>query len=198
MNTLTIVSTPALKVGDDEKVISWARRSTEKTPVAVDQRYRGVTLKASALKVPNEACNSKFHMLLQNTVYDLANARFIDWVKDNMMQHEMDEELLTLDSVLMFWAEERQRQVIDGDSIKAWLLKSYTYTQNLGEKQQLAWARTVPKIAAPGYRGLIAKDIANAILAKIAEEDHEHPACVFIMQRLNNITEAAPEDADAY
>ena len=142
MTKVQIVSTPALKIADSERVIAWARRSTEKTPVAVEQRYRAVTIKADSLKIPLDTCSSKFYTLLQSTVHDLADVRFQAWVKDNMNEIEMESDILSLDSVLAFWAAEKQRMVVDGEQIKLWLLKSETY-ENLSESQKLVWARTL-------------------------------------------------------
>ena len=184
--TVQIVSVPPTKIADTEHVVSWERRSTEKNPVAQDQRYRGVVIPAAALKVPDDACKSKFAMLLQSTIHRLADASFTAWVKDKMQETQMPAALLTVDAVLAYWAEEKQRQSVDGDKILAWLPTSELW-KVLNEKQQITWKTLLPKVAAPSYKQIIKQDEAAVIITRIPEADHQHPVAVFILQRCNNV-----------
>ena len=184
--TVQIVSVPPVKVADTDRVVSWSRRSTEKTPVVAEMRYRAVIVPAASLKVPDDACRSKFASLLQSTIHDLADARFQAHIKDQMHATEMPAALLSLDNVLAFWAEEKQRATVDAAKIIEWLKASATF-KTLSLAQQAGWLNRLPKIAAPSYKGLINKEQAAAIISKISEDDTEHAVCVFCMTRLNNI-----------
>lgn len=184
--TVQIVSVPPVKVADDEQVIAWSRRSTDKTPVPAEQRYRGIVIKRAALAVPTDAASSKFHRVLQATINDLAEAMFVAWVKDNMHTLEYEVSRMTLDNVLTFWAEEKQRTAIDGDKIVEWLKESATL-KVMPEAKKKVWLSKIPKIAAPSYKQTFTKEQAAAIVAQIAEADVEHPAAVFVLQRANNI-----------
>ncbi len=68
----------------DHITISWARRSTEKNPVAEHERYRGIEVPAALLAIAPEDCRSKFQQLLQSTIHSLADAKFTHWLKENM------------------------------------------------------------------------------------------------------------------
>lgn len=183
---LQVVSTPPLQVKETERVVAWSRRSTEKTPVKESERYRGTVVPANLLAIPDAACSSKFQRLLQATVYDLADAKFAEYTKERMMETEMPVGLLSLDSILSYWAEEKQRQLIDGEKIIAWLKQSKTFAA-LNDKQKVGWLREVPKIAAPGYKMQWQKKDAAAVVAKLHDEELEHPVAVFIATRCNNI-----------
>lgn len=190
--TLQIISTPPLQVAETDMVVCWSRRSTEKNPVAAAERYRGVTIKRAVLAVPAEKCNSAFHALLQSTIHNLADAAFTAWVKDKMQETQAPTSLLTLNNVLAFWAEEKQRQVIDGEKIAEWLKTSATYA-SLNEQQKKGWLNKLPKIAAPSYAMAFAKEQAAAIVSKLHADDLEHPACVFVAMRCNNVISKEPE-----
>lgn len=193
IKTLQVVSTPPLKLAEDEHTIEWSRRSTDKNPVATSERYRGVVIKRSALAVPADACSSKFSRLLQQTVNSLADAHFTTWVKDRMSETQIPAALLTLDSVLAYWAEEKQRTSIDGSAITAFLQQCKTFA-TLNAEQRKGWLNKLPKIAAPAYKQLFTQEQAATIVSRIVDEDTEHPAAVFIIQRCNNILNATSEE----
>jgi hypothetical protein len=183
---LQVVSVPPLKVADTERVVSWSRRNTEKTPVPETERYRAVVVAASTLKVPNDACHSPFYSLLQSTIHDLADATFQAWVRDNMLATTMDAGRLSLDKVLAFWAEEKQRTTVDAEKIIAFLKTSATF-KGFATNKQKTWLHRIPKIAAPAYRGSIDQEDAAAIIAQIHDDDLADPVAVYIIQRCNNI-----------
>lgn len=191
---LQIVSVPPVQVKDTERVIAWSRRSTEKTPVPATERYRGTVVPTKMLKLPEAACSSKFQRLLQSTIYDLADAKFTEYVKERMHEIEMPASLLSLDNVLAFWAEEKQRNLIDADKIVAWLKDSKTLAALPAAKRGI-WLSKVPKIAAPGYKMQWTKPDAASLIAKLQDDELEHPVAVFIATRCNNILAAESQEA---
>jgi hypothetical protein len=184
-----IVSVPPVAVKADERIISWSRRSTKQNPVEQCDRYRGIVVKADSLLVPADACNSKFYNLLQTTIHALADACFTDWVRDNMHTLTVETSRFCLDRVLAFWADERQRLTVDAEKIIAFLKDSATMAK-FDEAKRKAWLHRVPKIAAPGYAGLVSKEQAAAIIAQVADSDLENPVCIFIITRCNTILNA--------
>lgn len=186
---LQVVSTPSLKVADTEHVISWSRRSTEKTPVAETERYRAVTVSKDSLKVPHDACNSTFYALLQSTVHKLADASFAAWATDNMMATSVDAARFSLPQILAFWADKKAAETVDAAKIVAFLKTSATLA-SLPEKLQAVWLSKLPKIAAPSYKQTFTKEQCAAIVAKIVEADTDNAVCIFIMQRANNVIAA--------
>lgn len=194
-----ITSVAPTVVKPDHITISWARRSTEKNPVKESERYRGIEVAASLLAIEPQDCRSKFTQLLQSTIHSLADAKFTAWVKDNMAATEVAIEQFNLDNVLLFWAEEKQRAAIDADKVTAWLKDSATL-KALPEAKRDSWLKLLPKIAAPNYRvsGNFTPASAATIVAKIAEEDTDHPVCIFVMTRCNSVMNAPVTQADAF
>jgi hypothetical protein len=192
--TVQIVSTPPLKVADAEIVVCWSRRSTEKNPVEVTQRYRGVVIPRAMLEVPADSVSSKFQKLLQFTIYDLADKKLTEYVKDRMHEITMPLALLSLDSILAFWAEEKQRQSIDAEKITEWLKQSKTLAA-LPAATQKVWLVKLPKIAAPSYKLQWKQGEAAAVISKLHAEELEHPVAVFIATRCNNVLTEESEEA---
>lgn len=194
--SIQIVSVAPATTPENHTTVSWIRRSTATNPVATEQRYRGVTIHSSLLQIPDGSTTSKFSTLLQNTIYDLAAAKFQDYIKERMHETTMPEAVLSLDSVLAFWAEEKQRQTVDAEKITAWLKGSETLAA-LPANAQTVWLTKLPKIAAPSYRNLFTKAQAAAIVSKIADSDLESPIAAFIANRCNVII-ADVSMADAF
>jgi len=192
----TVISTPPAKVDANDMVVSWSRRSTVANPVKAEERYRGVVINRSLLQIPDGAATSKFQLLLQETVHKLADQKFQAWVSDRMMEREMPASILSLDNVLAFWAEEKQRATIDGDKIRAFLTTCET-CKNMAEATKAVWLRQLPKIASPGYRNVFTKEQAATIVSKLAESDLDNPAGVFIATRCNAIINEETQ-ADAF
>lgn len=191
--TLQVISTPPAKLEDGMQLVSWSRRSTEKNPVDAANRFRGVVQSASVLQLPDGSTTSKFSKLLQNTINELADARFTAWVKDNMMATAMPASFTSMDSVLAFYAEEKQRAVMDGAKILTWLKASPTFAA-LNEKQQKSWLEKMPKMAAPSYAGLFSRENAATVISRIHADDLEAPEAMFIMERCNKIINALSEE----
>jgi hypothetical protein len=171
---------------DNQIAVIWSRRSTDKNPVAAENRYRAVVLPASRLQLPDGACTSKFQSLLQSTIHQLAETKLQADLKDGMHLREVPEASLSLDAVLSFWAEEKQRQVIDASAISKWLAESATFA-SLNPAQQAVWKTQLPKIAAPSYAMIFNAEMAAVIVSKIADADLEHPAALFVCQRCNSV-----------
>lgn len=186
LDSVQIVSVPPVKVEDGKKLVSWSRRSTTANPVTATERFRGVLVSEAALRLPDGATTSKFERLLQSTIDSLADAKFQDYIKDRMLETSMPAAVLTIDSVMAYWAEERQRQTIDGAKISDWLKTSATAAA-LTPAQSKAWQSKLPKLAAPSYRLNFSKTQAAAIVSKLADADLENPVCIFIATRCNNI-----------
>jgi len=191
-----VFTRPPVALADGCHLVSWSRRSTKANPVAEAERYRGIIIEASAVTVPPDACGSKFLRLVQHTINGLADAMFTAWAKDNIHATSYDGASITTDSVLTYWAEQRQRETIDAAAITEWLKQSATLASFDNEKQRAAWLAIMPKLAAPGYRGALKPDQASTAILRIKEEDTDHAVCAFIMQRLTNIMTPA-EDANA-
>ena len=197
LQEVQIVSTPATATPADSVTIAWSRRSTTANPVAATERYRAVTLHRAVLQLPDGATTSKFSSLLQETINKLAADKFQAWIADGrMMETKMPQHILSLDNVLAFWAEEKQRATIDGDKIKAWLAECAT-VKALAPAAAAVWNRQLPKIASPGYRNVFTKEQAATIVSKIAAEDADHPIAVFIATRCNAIINEETQ-ADAF
>lgn len=190
---LQVTSTPPIKVADADMVVCWARRSTTANPVSTTQRYRGTMIPRAKLAIPSDKCSSQFYMLLQSTIHGLADACFTAYIRERMDDVTIPAAVLTLDNVLAFWAEEKQRQVVDAEKITAWLPKSETW-KALTDVQRKAWASKLPKIAAPSYALAFTKENAAAIITKIATEDMEHPIALFIATRCTNVINKETEE----
>lgn len=191
MQTLEITTTAVLsvaptKIGDNEHIISWSRRSTDKTPVKNEERFRGIVIHSSSLALPDGATTSKFSSLLQSVIYELADKKFAAWAKDNMMVREVDLSLFSLDAVLLFWAEEKRAAQVDGAKIADWLKTSTTFAE-LSKELQAVWLSKIPKIAAPGYANFFTKGQAATIVAKLNVNDLDSQIAQFIANRCNNI-----------
>jgi hypothetical protein len=194
LNTLAegfvqVVSTPPTQVAEHEMLIEWSRRSTEKNPVKDSERYRAIVIPRSLLKVADDAASSKYIRLLQTTIHDLAQSKFVESIKENMLSTSFDSSQLTLDLVLAYWAEERQRQMMDADKITAFLKASKTIA-GMSESVAKVWMSKIPKICAPSYKMLFSKGQAATIVSKLHDDDMMHPAAVFIATRCNAILSA--------
>ena len=166
------------------QLVSWARRSTDKTPGPANERFRGCVI--PRLLIPDAACTSKFSRLLQATIDGLADGVFTDWVRTRMSALAIPQHLLTLDAVLLFWAEEKERVAIDSEKITTWLKQSASLAA-LPPAKRAAWLSKVPKIAAPSYRQNFSKGQAAAIVGAIVDADLESPEAIFILQRCNSV-----------
>jgi hypothetical protein len=195
-STVQIISTPPVGgIKDGTTLVSWSRRSTEKNPVPTAERYRGVVIPAANLALPDGATTSKFSRLLQSTIYDLAAGKFQAYITDRMFEATMPTAVLTLDSVIAFWAEEKQRQTIDAAKITDFLKSSETI-KTLPENTAKVWISKVPRIAAPSYKNLFSKEQAAVIISKLADADNHSPIYDFIVTRCNNIiSEVSEEEA---
>ena len=193
---LQVISTPPAEVSKDSQLISWSRRSTEKNPVPAAQRFRGVIQPVSVLTLPDGSTTSKFSRLLQNTINDLADARFTAWVKDNMHAAEMPASFTSMDSILAFYSEEKQRQTIDGDKLAAWLKTSKTVAA-LPAATQKSWLEKLPKMAAPGFANIFTRDQAATIISRFDESECDAPEAAFIITRCNTIINKVSE-VDAF
>lgn len=186
--SLQIYSTPPLNIAAGCKILSWSRRSTDKNPVPVAERYRGVVINEQEIRIPADACLSKFHMLLQSTIIGAAEAMLTDWLKEdgNIRASEYTGQALTMDNALMYWSEKKQREQIDAKQITDWLKESATFAE-LDEAKQKIWLAKVPKIAAPTYKGSFTRNEAAAIVARIADADTDHAIAQFVITRCNAI-----------
>lgn len=194
LKMIQVVSVPPTKLAENEQLVSWSRRSTAANPVSATERYRAVIVHSSSLTIPDGATTSKFSALLQSTINSLADAKFTDYIRERMHEVEIPAAVISIDSVLAFWSEEKQRQTIDADKITTFLKGSETLAA-LNEQTQKVWLNKVPKIAAPNYRTNFSKGQAAAIVAKLAENELENPIAVFIATRCNLIiTDESQED----
>ena len=175
-----------------------SRRSTDKNPVPEHLRYRAIHVPESAMAIASDACQSKFSRLLQTTIHDLASKMFAEEIKAED-KREVDAARYSLDGILAYWAEEKQRQQIDAEAIKAWLLASATYA-GLDSKKQKAWLELVPKLHATRYRAVLGptlekqKTAATVLLARLQDADLEHPVCMFIADRMNATLDATESE----
>lgn len=193
--TLAVVTVAPAKLADNEHLISWTGRSTEKNPLDATNRFRGIVVHSATLAIPDGATTSKFSKLLQETIHKLADAKFSADIKDQMTASTVQAAAYSLDAVLAYWAEEKQRQVIDGAKIIDWLKQSATY-QALDAAKQKVWLSIVPKMAAPSYSNIFTTAQAAAIVAKIADADTDHPIALFIATRCNNIINKLTQEAE--
>lgn len=177
-------------------LVAMDRRSTDANPCAAHERHRSILVARSALQVPPDRAHSQFYALLQSTILKLAEGMFAAWAKVNLAATEYPSAKMTLDSVLAYWAEEKQRESIDGAKILAWLAASATLAA-LAPAKQAVWKSKIPKIAAPSYRQNFSKDQALAILAQLADSDAAHACAIFIAQRCQNIIDAPDSQEEA-
>ena len=184
--SVAVVTVAPTTLADTDLCIDWSRRSTDKTPVIAANRFRGVVIPKSQLLVPHNACSSPFYALLQETILQLARDVFRTWVQDNMLATTMETARLSLDRVLAFWAEEIERTKMSAESIIDFLKESATL-RDFTESKRKTWLHRIPKIAAPAYRGSIDQEDAAAIIAQLHDDDLQHPAAIYIVQRCNNI-----------
>jgi hypothetical protein len=134
---------------------------------------------------------SKFAVLLQSTVYDLAQEKFKQaMIASDYAAKEINPSHYGIDEVLAFWAEKKEAEKIDAKQISAWLLASDTFKQEQfaeGTGKYKVWTSQLPKIAAPAFRGCFDKDNAASILAQLLDSDVDTPIGGFIAQRLADI-----------
>lgn len=171
------------------------RRSTTANPVPADQQYRAALLPESILQLPEGATSSKFAVLLQSELHRLAADKFAAVTKAQPMLREIEHASYSIDNVLAYWAEERQRQQITPENVETWLKQSATLAA-LPEQKRAAWLKLLPKIANKNAAAVITKDMAAVIVTKIADADQEHPTAVYIMRRCDKIM-SSDEDLTA-
>lgn len=182
-----VLTVPPIALAEGCTVLFWKRRSTKETPVAQENMYRGMVIEYDKIKVPDDACKSTFSRLLQATISSLAQEMFTAWAAENITAPIYTGAAINVNSVLSFYAEQKQREVIDAKQIAEWLPKSATWG-TLSEKQKAVWLKLMPKIAAPAYRNVgISPTSAGTAILRFADEDAEHPVCCFLLQRLTNI-----------
>lgn len=183
------VFTAPQKIAAPMLAIEWKRRSTTANPVAEANRYRAIVVHESALAIGTDACASKFQVLLQRTIHDLASTMLAAELAETD-KREVYASKYTVNGVLAYWSEEKRRQTIDKDAVIAWLKTSATFEALPSDAIRTTWLATLPKLAAPAYRQVLgqnAADKAARILSRFATEDAEHPVCVFLSERLSNI-----------
>lgn len=195
VTTTQVVTVPPVKLDDNQHVISWSRRSTDKTPVKAEERYRAIVVPSASIRLPDGATTSKFSELLQSTIHELANNKFAAWAKDNLMVTQVDASLFSLDAVILYWAEEKKAAQVDASKITDFLKASKTY-EALSDEAKKVWLSKIPKIAAPGYANFFSKAQAATIVSKFHADDLESPVAAFILNRCNNIiTRETQEEA---
>lgn len=195
---LPISTVAPLNIPDTDMIVSWTRRSTTANPVANENRYRGVIVNRSTLALPDGSTTSKFTALLQSTIHALADKKFQALMQEDggMQLKEIPASSLTLDSVLTYWAAERQNNQIDNAKLTAWLTASKTL-EALPEATRKVWLTKLPKIAAPGYQNLFTKEQAATIISRLNAEELEAPEAEFIVTRCNAII-VKPELSEAF
>lgn len=175
------VATPAGSL-----LLEMRRRSTKETPVARENAYRCALIGEAITAIDAGSVPSRFSVLLQSTINDLAQARFAEFCKANPTALTVDQRLFRVDALLAYWAEEKQSQRITGASITEWLAQSATL-RSVPAAAATVWTRELPKLAAPSYAGVFTKKQAASIVARLHDDDLEHPVCVFVATRCNII-----------
>ena len=171
--------------------LEYSRRSTDKNPVAQSERYRVAFIPEELRLVSAEGMASKFHALVQARIDELAKQRFEAMCKaEGPMLAAIDPRAFTVDSLLMYAAEERERSRITKESMLAWLTSSATFA-SLSDAGKKLWQARVPGILAPMFKNAFTRNEANSILAKLHNDDMSDPHCVLLANRLSIIAEAA-------
>lgn len=198
-STMLQVYTAPTEVKPPMLAIEWKRRSTKQNPVSEQSRYRAIQIHESAIAVPKEQVSSKFYNLVQSTVHQLAEKMLAEELGETD-KREVSAGRYTLDGVLAYWAEEKRRQQINSAQITEWLKESKTY-QGLTDNQKQAWLIVLPKMASPGYRNALdgdqqkRKTKAAVILSRLHDDDLSHPACIFIVDRMQACMSDEPAQA---
>lgn len=162
-------------------------RSTEKNPVEASQRYRVAFIPESLRLIDAGAMPSKFASLVQATIDGIAQERFAAMLaEDGMSLAAIDPKAFSVDALLMYWAEQRDRQRITKESLLSWLEGSATFA-SLSEKAKQLWRSRIPGILAPLYRNAFTVNEATNIVAKIADSDLSDPHAVMLANRLQII-----------
>jgi len=199
--TVTIgqVSTTSLETEVGTYKLEYSRRSTEKNPIDAAQRYRAALIGEDQLRIDAGAVPSKFTVLLQSTIYDLAQTKFQkEMLESNMLATTINPSSYTIDAVLAFWATKRESEKVDAATITAWLTASATLKQpgfEDGTKKRAVWLNRIPKIAAPAYKASFSQAEAASILAQFNDADLENPIGAFVATRLNTIIEQQSQES---
>jgi len=176
-------------------LIAARQRSSKERTVEASQRFRGILVPEAAILPPMEACHSKFRSILVHQIQKLAEKKLAAAWKDGDPK-AVQAAAYTLDSVLAYFAEQKQRASVDGAAITAWL-NAGTTLATLNEAQRKTWLAKLPKMASPGYKGILTAEQAATVAQRITDEDAAHPVGTFLMQRLAAIMEAT-STADAF
>lgn len=194
VNMLQVFTAPQ-KVAANTLAIEWKRRSTKTNPVDEANRYRAIHVAEGAMLIGNDACQSKFQVLLQSTIHDMAAKMLAEELAETD-KREVQAARYTVNGVLAYWAEEKKRQTIDAAQIVTWLKASKTF-ESLNANQQRAWLERLPKLASPAYRSVLGADpkqAAAVIMSRLHDDDLEHAVCVFLSERLTNIINAEDQN----
>ena len=170
--------------------ISTTQRNSERKAVTADQRCRCVLVPEASIQPDAGTMPSKFLHLVSSMLCDIAADRLKQQWQENGDPREVSASLFTVDSLLVFAAERKQREAMTGEKVAAWLKESATL-RTLNDAARATWLARLPKIAAPGFRGSFTAEQAATIAGKISEEDHASPVCSFVLGRLASIMEAA-------
>lgn len=176
-------------------LVAARQRSSKEKKVEASQRFRGILVPEAAILPPVEACHAQYREILVSQIDALASEKLAAVWKDSDPK-EVRADAFTLASILAYFAEKKQRQSIDGAAITEWLKASATLA-TLTEAQQATYLRVLPKLAAPGFRGVLSAENAATVAQRIADDDAATTVGAFVMKRLADIMEAV-STADAF
>jgi len=171
-------------------------RSTEKNPVAAHDRYRVAFVPEQPLLIDAGGISSKFASLVQARIHEIAQERFAALLaEEGMSLQAIEPRMFTVDALLGYWAEERERSRITKESLLSWFAGSAT-AATLSEKSRQLWQARLPGILAPLYRNAFTVNEATQIVAKLADADMSDPHAVMLANRLQIIIAGSGIEAE--
>lgn len=171
-------------------------RSTQQNPVDASNRYRVAFVPEQPLLIAQDGVSSKFAALVQARIHDIAQERFAALLaEEGMSLQALEPRMFTVDALLSYWAEERDRSRITKESLLAWFDSSAT-AASLSEKGRQLWRTRLPGILAPMYRNAFTSNEATQIVAKLADADMGDPHAVMLANRLQIIIAGSGIEAE--
>lgn len=168
--------------------LEYSRRSTEKNPIPSEHRYRVAFIPEGLRAIDAGAIPSKFATLVQASIDAIAKDRFENQCKEAEMRlAAIDPRAFSVDALLAYWAEDRERSRITKESMLAWLQSSATFTSLQSDAVRRIWLQRIPGILAPMYKNAFTVGEATQIAAKLADADIADPHCVLLANRLQII-----------
>jgi hypothetical protein len=171
------------------KLVKGSRASKGKE-VPESERVRIAFVPEGPLLIDAGAVPTKYAQLLQDTIHDLAKARFVAMLKQAPLLREIPIAAFTISALLEWTNAERESSKVTKPAILEWLKTSETL-KALSLAKQTVWLAKIPQLALGTDLVLAAftHQQAASIISQLSDADCEHAIGQFILARCNLILE---------